>query len=98
MTLKAVPQPDGYDLRKARADKSESAADWLPEDALYDASVQIEQHGVTGACLIAWYEPSPTSGMPQVRYCLSQNHPRMGIALLQDTLFEVQCAARKNPL
>jgi hypothetical protein len=92
--LKVLPKPQGHDLRSARAEKSESALDWLPEDALYDASKLISEKGAFGACVIAWYEKDPDSGLPVVKYCLSQSEPRFGIALMQDTLFQMQCSAR----
>jgi hypothetical protein len=91
--LKVLPKPEGHDLRNARAEKSESARDWLPEDALYEASKQIAEKGAMGAVVVAWYERS-TDGLPVVKYCLSQSEPRQGIALMADTQFEMQCAAR----
>jgi hypothetical protein len=36
-----IVKPEGYDLRDRRSDKSRSAADWLPVDALYSASTDV---------------------------------------------------------
>jgi hypothetical protein len=93
--LKVLPKPEGYDLRAARAEKSESARDWLPQDALYDASKRIAESGVQGALVVCWYAKSET-GLPVVKYCASQTDPRWAVALMADTQFEMQYQAREG--
>ena len=94
--LKVLPKPDGYDLRAARAEKSGSARDWLPEDALYSASKQIAEDGVQGAVVVCWYGKSAT-GLPTIKYAISQSEPRWAVALMADALFEMQYNARQEP-
>ena len=91
--LKVLPKPEGYDLRAARAEKSGSARDWLPEDALYDASKRIAENGAHGAVVVCWYEKNE-EGLPVVKYTASQSDPRWVISLVADTQFEMQCSAR----
>lgn len=91
--LKVLPKPEGYDLRAARAEKSGSARDWLPEDALYEAAKRIAEKGAHGAVVVAWYEKNE-DGLPVVKYNASQSESRWVISLLADTLFEMQCEAR----
>jgi hypothetical protein len=92
--MKLIPKPEGHDLRNARAEKSESARDWLPDDALFAAQEHMKKHPVHGAMIVAWYTLSE-NGLPYVKYCLSNKECRMGTALVADTLFEMQCATRE---
>lgn len=89
MDLKAVPKPEGFDLRAARANKRESGLDWLPADAIYDASEQLKTDGATVAMVIAWYVRTP-DGLLALRYRLSYEHDRQGVALVADLMHEIQ--------
>lgn len=91
--LKMLPKPEGYDLRAARADRSGSARDWLPEDALYDAAKRIAEKGAHGAVVVCWYEQSE-EGQPVVKYAAAHSDSRWALALLADTQFEMQLSAR----
>jgi hypothetical protein len=92
--IKVLPVPEGHEMRNARAEKSTSAQDWLPEDAMYQASKQMSEKGVMGGMVVAWYEKSASTGLPVVKYCLYQSDPRWVQALLSDTVFEMHCSAR----
>jgi hypothetical protein len=89
MSLKIVPQPEGFELRDARSDKNRCAADWLPADALYDASVEIAEKGAFGTVAVVWYERND-QGQPVVRWRIAESDPRLSTALLADALFAVQ--------
>jgi hypothetical protein len=53
--LKLVPQPEGYELRDKRSDKTNKASDWEVQDALYDASQQCMRVDVK-ALLVLYFE------------------------------------------
>jgi hypothetical protein len=56
-----ISKPEGYELRDRRSDRSCSAADWLPADALYSAwqKLQTTEPGAAPACLfVAWKDES----------------------------------------
>jgi hypothetical protein len=91
--LKVLPKPEGFDLREKRAEKSESARDWLPEDALYDAATHIAEKGVAGALVICWYELSE-SGLPIAKYRCYNEDPRSSTALMADVEFQMQLSCR----
>jgi hypothetical protein len=56
-----VEKPFGFDLRDKRSDKSNSAKDWLPADALFAASVQSAEDK-TDTVLVLWRERLPEGG------------------------------------
>lgn len=94
MALKAVPKPAGFELNQARSDKSASARDWLPEDALYSAWEQIQKdRPVHGALVVAWYSLSE-AGLPILKFTLHNEECRLGLALAADLQFEMQLASR----
>jgi hypothetical protein len=90
MTLRAVPRPEGFDLREARASKASSATKWLPEDALFDASKDICTDSPVGAMMIAWYVRDPSSGFLRLKYRCWQEHERQNVALAADMLHDLQ--------
>lgn len=53
--LKLVPKPEGFELRDKRSDKTGRGSDWLPQDALYDASQQMDKENCI-AVVIMWME------------------------------------------
>lgn len=46
VTLRLVPQPEGFELRDKRSTKSKSCSDWEVQDALYSASQEIAKPDV----------------------------------------------------
>ena len=56
--LKLVPKPEGFELRDKRSDKSGRGCDWLPADAVYDASHMMSLGDCT-AVVIVWMEKRP---------------------------------------
>ena len=80
--LTAVPEPEGHELRRARATKG-TCSDWLPADALYSASQMMAQDPPVIAFVVAWYVRGP-SGWPVLKYQMHQEHERQGAALLAD--------------
>jgi len=55
MALTPVPKPEGYELRTKRADTTADASKWLPEDALYEAYLEMQKDPVSHALIIAWF-------------------------------------------
>lgn len=84
MALKIVPEPQGFKLRDKRSDKSGSAQDWLPEDALHDASREIAKNGVDGPLVVMWYTNNP-NGKPIARFRAFYSDSRIGRSLLHET-------------
>ena len=69
--MKEIPKPQGNELRMKRIEKSEFATDWLPEDALYQAYLRMqEERPVHKAVLIAWYA-KPENGQEGIDFCYS---------------------------
>jgi hypothetical protein len=87
--LKAVPKPEGFDLRLKRAESQDSCRMWLPEDAIYDAYMQMKDENVVSAAVIAWYVKNP-NGTLSLRYRISHEHDRQGVAIAADLLHEMQ--------
>jgi len=85
MTLKSVPKPQGFDLRQARADKSDCASHWLPEDALYDASLAMRADDPVIAAAVIWYVRDK-SGKLSLRYRVHEQHSLQAVALVVDML------------
>lgn len=83
MALKIVPEPEGFKLRDKRSDKSGSAQDWLPEDALHDASLEIAKHGVDGALVVMWYTNNP-NGKPIATFRAFHSDSRFARSLLDE--------------
>lgn len=80
--MRAVPKPAAFDLNNRRSDKESDASKWLPADALYDASQDIEANGCTKALLVAWYVPHPTKpGLLTMRFRLFNESDNDGRAL-----------------
>ena len=52
-----VPKPDGYELRDKRSDKTKSASDWSPRDALYAASERMGENAES--VTVIWREKTP---------------------------------------
>lgn len=81
-SLKAVPKPLAFDINNRRSDRESDASKWLPADALYDASQDIEATGVTKALVVAWYVPHPSkSGLLTMRFRLFNESDNDGRAL-----------------
>ncbi len=51
--LRLIPKPEGFELRDKRSSKHSSAAEWTPQDALYDAS-QGMNADVTDVVVVLW--------------------------------------------
>lgn len=52
-----IPEPEGFDLRDRRSEKSGKGSEWLPCDALYSAwqKTSVTEPGAEPACLfVAW--------------------------------------------
>lgn len=56
MSLKLVPKPEGFELNRIRADKTSDATRWHPEDAFYDAYLDMQKNPAVKALVVAWYE------------------------------------------
>lgn len=84
--MKALPMPDGHELRMRRADKANNGQLWLPEDALYDASTAIEKPAI--ALVVAWYEKLD-SGNHTIKYRIWQEYPRASVALAADLMTDL---------
>ena len=84
MTLKAIPKPEGFDLRAARASRG-TAADWLPEDALYHASEAMRDSPPVVAFLVTWYSRE-ADGKLTLKFRHHQEHERQSAGLAADLL------------
>jgi len=89
VTLRAVPKPEGFDLRVARAVKQDSGKCWTPADILYDSSQLMEKFPATQACIVAWYTRD-ADGVLRIKYECSFEHDRQAIALAADLLADLQ--------
>lgn len=52
--LKLVSQPEGFEFRDKRSDKTNKASDWTPFDALYDVQQKMLEQN-TKAVVISWF-------------------------------------------
>jgi hypothetical protein len=89
VTLKAVPKPDGFDLRVARAIKEGSGSKWLPEDALFDAAESLKNEPPSAALIVAWYTRLPNGNLT-LKYRCFHEHDRQNVALAADLLQDIQ--------
>lgn len=89
MSLRALPEPEGFELREARATKLNSGTKWLSEDALFDASEQLKIDVPCIAFLVAWYTRLP-NGKLSLKYRTAFEHDRQAIALAADVLRDLQ--------
>jgi hypothetical protein len=80
MTLKAVPKPEGHDLRAARVEKVDNTK-WLPEDALYSAYEEISKAKVERALVCAWWEKDENGEM-HMNFRSYSEHPQQVTALV----------------
>jgi len=80
MKLKAVPKPEGFDLRNARADREHDGSKWLPADALYDAHEEMAKVKVERAMLIAWWQRNE-DGKVTLNYRSYAEHDQQNVAL-----------------
>lgn len=87
--LRAIPKPEGFDLREARAARDDDGSKWLPADALFDASEGMKTAAPAVAFLVAWYTRLP-NGKLSLKYRMSYEHDRQGVALIADLLADVQ--------
>jgi hypothetical protein len=83
VALKALPKPDGHDMRAARAARG-TAADWLPEDALFHASEAMKADPPVVAFLITWYSRDPVNGHLVLKFRHYQEHERQSAGLAAD--------------
>ena len=89
MALKAVPKPDGHELRLKRACRNEDASKWLPEDALYDAYEGLKTTSAEAAMIVAWYTRLPDGNL-SIKYRCYSEHDRQHVALASDLLASLQ--------
>jgi len=87
--LRAAPKPEGFDLRAARAAKNDDGRQWLPADALFDASEQMRIHAPEVAFLVAWYARA-ADGRLSIKYRCAYDHDRQAVALAADLLHDLQ--------
>lgn len=87
--LRVIPKPEGFDLRLARAVKEDSGKCWTPADILYDSQQLMEKHPPAQAAVVAWYTRLP-NGSLQIKYQVSYEHDRQGVALAADLLRDLQ--------
>lgn len=79
--LRAVPKPDGFDMRNARAEKLSDGSKWLPEDALYDAYEAMSKVSVTRAMIVAWWEKTE-DGKVKLNFRSYAEHDQQNVALV----------------
>lgn len=70
-------------MRKARAERDFDGSSWLPEDALYDAWVQMKDEPPDCAMVVCWYHRLPNGNLA-LKYRVHQQHSRQGRALIAD--------------
>ena len=83
MALRPVPKPDGHEMRSARAARG-TAADWLPDDALFHASEAMKDDPPVVAFLVAWYSRDPGDGKLVLKFRHHQEHERQSAGLAAD--------------
>lgn len=88
-----IPKPEGNELRTRRADKSSSARDVIPMDALFDAYERIKDNPKVRCLVVCWYETAE-DGLPLLKWSAAADHPRGIVALIADAAYETQLAAR----
>lgn len=79
--LKLVPKPEGFDLRNARADKTNQAKDWQPADAIYWASQKASQVEMTQV-MVVWWEKQ-ADGTEKLNFSHSTQSAAERLLLLQ---------------
>jgi hypothetical protein len=79
MTLRAIPKPEGHELRAARCEKNDNTK-WLPEDALYSAYEAMSKAKVERAMICAWWE-SDENGVVRLNFRAFSEHPQQNTAL-----------------
>ena len=84
MTLKALPMPEGFEIRAARASRG-TASDWLPEDALFHASESMKEAPPEVAFLVCWYTRD-ADGTLRLKFRHFQEHERQSAALASDMM------------
>jgi hypothetical protein len=77
--LRAVPKPEGFELRQARCAKEDNTK-WLPQDALYAAYEAMSKVKVERAMIVAWWE-SDDSGNVKLNFSAYSEHPQQNTAL-----------------
>jgi len=79
--LRAVPKPEGFDLRDRRSEKTNDATAWLPEDALYDAQQAMRgKMKPTSAMVVAWFYHDE-EGTERLTFRLYNKTTNDGVAL-----------------
>lgn len=87
--LRAVPKPEGFELREKRAAAADDGSKWLPADALYDASEAMKESPPSTACIIAWYTRLP-NGKLALKYRCYYEHDRQAVALAADLAADIR--------
>lgn len=77
-----IPKPEGYDLRNKRSERSQNAKDWLPEDALYKASIDMKIAQPADAMMIAWFYYNE-DGVLTIHHKEWGSDARMALALIE---------------
>lgn len=80
----APEKPVGFDLRSKRAERTEDAAAWTPQDAAYDAHVRVRSAEVT-QFLAVWWEKQ-ADGTEKLLFSNSTTGRAEAAWLLQKTL------------
>lgn len=60
--LRLVPQPEGFELRDKRSNKSGMGCDWTVQDALFDASQEIAKPDVDCDAVLVIYRKRLPNG------------------------------------
>jgi hypothetical protein len=58
--LKPVPKPEGQEFMDRRASVAANASLWLPENALYDAWLDMQTSPPVKSLIVAWYAQNET--------------------------------------
>jgi hypothetical protein len=90
-----IPEPEGFELREKRAERSGSARDVTPLDALFDAYERVKSNPKVQCLFVCWYELSE-NGLPVLKWSSASDWSRGTAALLADAVFETQLAARSE--
>lgn len=81
MSLRAIPKPEGFELRDKRSEKTNDAAAWLPEDALYDAQqAMMGEMKPSTAMVVAWFYRD-AEGKQRLTFRLYNQTNNDGVAL-----------------
>ena len=87
-SLKVVTKPEGWDLRNARAMKTDDATLWQCGDVLFDAQELMKKFPPTVAAVVVWYTRNP-NGSISLKYTCAQEHERQIVALATDFMTEI---------